>query len=160
MTAATTFRTLREAEQVVGQAVRANKTAIKEWAKLAGPGQTKAFTFDAGRIIGQGIVRGSSLCRRSSMSDYPQLETLMGGWFHQDFDINGDTLDEIIAAYRGVTPVDQQRSLATEIERFLNEPGDVDYEFQRRFKPDVSPTGFAPTTRQFLTTIASLLDGA
>jgi hypothetical protein len=53
MSAATTFRTLREAEQVVGEAVRANKTAIKEWAKLAGPGQTKAFTFDAGRIIGQ-----------------------------------------------------------------------------------------------------------
>jgi hypothetical protein len=94
------------------------------------------------------------------MSDYPQLETLIGGWFHQDFDINGDTLDEIIAAYRGVTPVDQQRSLAIEIERFLNEPGDVDYEFQRRFTPDVSPTGFAPTTRQFLTTIASLLDGS
>jgi hypothetical protein len=60
MPAATTFRTLREAEQVVGEAVRANKTAIKEWAKLAGPGQTKAFTFDAGRIIGHGIVRGSS----------------------------------------------------------------------------------------------------
>ena len=38
----------------------ANKTAIKEWAKLAGPGQTKAFTFEAGRIIGHGIVRGSS----------------------------------------------------------------------------------------------------
>ena len=94
------------------------------------------------------------------MSDYPQLETLLGGWFHQDFDINGDTLDEIIAAYRGVTPVDQQRSLAAEIERFLKEAGDVDSEFQRRFKPDVSPTGFAPTTRQFLTTITSLLDGA
>jgi hypothetical protein len=29
----------------------------------------------------------------------------------------------------------------------------------RRFKPDVSPTGLAPTTRQFLTSIASLLDG-
>jgi hypothetical protein len=93
------------------------------------------------------------------MSDYPQLETLMGGWFHQDFDINGDTLEEIIAAYRGVTPVDQQRSLATEIERFLSQAGDVDSEFQRRFKPDVSPTGFAPTIRLFLTSIASLLDG-
>ncbi len=93
------------------------------------------------------------------MSDYPQLETLMGGWFHQDFDVNGDTLDEIIAAYRRVTPVDQQRSLATEIERFLGEARDVDSEFQRRFNPDVSPTGFAPTTRQFLTSIAALLDG-
>jgi hypothetical protein len=51
---------LREAEQVIGEALRANKTAIKEWAKLAGPGQTKAFTLDVGRIIGQGIVRGSS----------------------------------------------------------------------------------------------------
>jgi hypothetical protein len=181
---------LREAEQVIGEALRANKTAIKEWAKLAGPGQTKAFTLDVGRIIGQGIVRGSSqmqpmskvvvvlskvvsqnriyfvltsypsLSRRLLMSDYPQLETLVGGWFHQDFDINGDTLEEIIAAYRGVTPVHQQRSLATEIERFLKGADDVDAEFQRRFKPDVLPTGFAPTTRQFLTTIASLLDGA
>jgi hypothetical protein len=83
----------------------------------------------------------------------------MGGWFHQDFDINGDTLDQIIAAYRAVTPVDQQRALATEIERFLTDAGDVDSDFQRRFRPDVSPTGFAPTTRQFLTTIASLPDG-
>ncbi len=82
----------------------------------------------------------------------------MGGWFHQDFHVNGDTLEEIIAACRAVTSVDQQRSLATEIERFLGEARDVDSEFQRRFKRDVSPTGFAPTTRQFLTSIASLLD--
>jgi hypothetical protein len=93
------------------------------------------------------------------MPDYSQLETLIGGWFHQDFDINGETLEQIIAAYRAVTPVDQQRALATEIEQFLSGTDDVELEFQRRFKPDVSPTGFAPTTRRFLTTIASLLDG-
>jgi len=91
------------------------------------------------------------------MPDYPQLETLIGGWFHQDFDINGDTLEQIVAAYRSVTPLDQQLALATEIGRFLDQTDDVEGEFQRRFKPDISPTGFAPTTRQFLETIASLV---
>jgi hypothetical protein len=58
--AATTFRALREAERVVGEALRANKEAIKVWAKTATAGQTKAFTHDAGRIIGQGVVRSTN----------------------------------------------------------------------------------------------------
>jgi hypothetical protein len=41
--AATSFPTIREAERVVADAVRANKGAIKEWAKAAQPGQTKTL---------------------------------------------------------------------------------------------------------------------
>jgi hypothetical protein len=91
------------------------------------------------------------------MAHYPEIETLMGGWFHQDFDINGDTLDEIVAAYRAVTPLDQQRALAAEVGRYLAEESDVERDFEPRFHPDVSPTGFAPTTREFLERIASLV---
>jgi len=91
------------------------------------------------------------------MADYPEIETLMGGWFHQDFDINGDSLDEIIAAYRAVTPPDQQRALASEVGRYLAEESDVDHDFERRFHPDVSLTGFAPSTRDFLERIAALV---
>ena len=57
--AASTFKTLQEAERAVAAALRANKEAIKIWAKTANPGQTKAFAYDAGRIIGQGVVRST-----------------------------------------------------------------------------------------------------
>ena len=64
--AATTFRTLREAEQVVGEALRFNKEAIKDWARAANVGQSKAFSYDAGRIIGQGVVRATSQMQQMS----------------------------------------------------------------------------------------------
>jgi hypothetical protein len=92
------------------------------------------------------------------MADYPEMESLIGGWFHQDFDINGESLDEIVAAYRAVTPQDQQRALAAELRRYLAEESDVERDFEQRFRPDVSPTGFTPTTREFLEKIASLVN--
>ena len=92
------------------------------------------------------------------MADYPEIETFIGGWFHQDFDINGDSLDEIVAAYRAVTPSGQQLALVAEIGRYLAEESDVEHDFERRFHPDVSPTGFAPTTREFLERIAFLVN--
>jgi hypothetical protein len=92
------------------------------------------------------------------MADYPEMETLIGGWFHQDFDINGESLDEIVAAYRAVTPKDQQRALVAELRRYLAEESDVERDFEQRFRPDGSPTGFAPTTRELLEKIASLVD--
>ncbi len=50
---------MQEAERAVAAALRANKDAIKVWAKTANPGQTTAFTYDAGRVIGQGVVRST-----------------------------------------------------------------------------------------------------
>jgi hypothetical protein len=91
------------------------------------------------------------------LRSYPEIESLMGGWFHQDFDINGDTVEEVIGAYRKVTPRDEQKRLALEIQSFLGEAADVDAEFQDRFHPDVLPTGFAPTTRAFLEKILASL---
>jgi hypothetical protein len=57
--AATTFRTLAEAERFVAEALRANKAAISEWAKTAAVGQTKAFPYATGRVLGVGVQRGS-----------------------------------------------------------------------------------------------------
>lgn len=57
--AASTFKTLESAGVTVAQALRANKEAIKVWAKTAAVGQTKAFPYEAGRVIGQGVVRST-----------------------------------------------------------------------------------------------------
>lgn len=56
---ASTFRTLKDAERFVAEALRANKTAIKDWAKGAISGQTKSFAYDAQRVLGEGVVRST-----------------------------------------------------------------------------------------------------
>ena len=89
-------------------------------------------------------------------TEYPELEHLMGGWFHQDYDVEGDTLEEVVAAYLAVASAPQRRTLVEDIERFLRTARDVDGDFQDTFQPDVIPTGFAPTTREFLERIAAL----
>jgi Bacterial CdiA-CT RNAse A domain len=59
ITAASSFRTLADAERAVSEALKANRVAIKAWAKMAQAGQTQAFHFNAGRVVGEGVVRGS-----------------------------------------------------------------------------------------------------
>ncbi len=61
ITAASSFRTLADAERAVSEALKANGTAIKAWAKTAKAGQTQAFQYNAGRVVGEGVVRGSAL---------------------------------------------------------------------------------------------------
>jgi len=56
---ASSFRTLKDAEYFVAKAIRANKKAIKEWAKHATAGHSKAFPYDAGRVVGEGVVRST-----------------------------------------------------------------------------------------------------
>jgi len=64
--AATTFTNLREAEHTVAEALRANKDAIQEWAKTARMGNNRTLVFEAGRIIGGGVVRATN--RMQSMT--------------------------------------------------------------------------------------------
>ncbi len=34
---------------------------------------------------------------------FPELASFMGGWFHHDFHIHGDTLEEVVAAFKAET---------------------------------------------------------
>jgi Bacterial CdiA-CT RNAse A domain len=61
ITAASSFRTLADAERAVSEALKANRAAIKAWAKTAKAGQTQPFHHDAGRVVGEGVVRGSGV---------------------------------------------------------------------------------------------------
>jgi hypothetical protein len=89
---------------------------------------------------------------------YPALTDLMGGMFHQDFDIVGDTVSEIVRAFREVTPLAEQAELRAEIERFLAEhPEDLEEAFDATFKPSVIPSAFSGSTRAFLEEIRDLL---
>ncbi len=88
---------------------------------------------------------------QQSIKDYPELTALLSGWFHQDFDIVGETLEEILGAFKASCLAEERRSLMLDISRFLKIGDDViDKEFNRIFNPDIEPTGFATTTRTFL----------
>jgi hypothetical protein len=84
----------------------------------------------------------------------------MGGWFHQDFDINGETLEEIVAAYKGSVREDYVQRLREDIDRFLaTGAAGMDERFQNLFEPDIIPTALRPTTQEFLLAIRQGLVG-
>ena len=58
--AASTFRTLADAETFVARALRANEAAIRAWAKNPAAVRPPSVVLDAGRVIGFGVVRSSS----------------------------------------------------------------------------------------------------
>lgn len=90
-----------------------------------------------------------------SSKNYPALADLISGWFHQDFDIEGDTIEEIIAAFYASSTLEVRLAVIAEIEHFLREhAAAVDDEFVRIFQPDIDPAGFAHDTRAFLQEIA------
>jgi hypothetical protein len=91
-------------------------------------------------------------------TDFPKLAELMGAWFHQDFDIEGGTVSEIMQSFCRVTPVAERAKLQAEIVRFLSQyRGDLDSSFEATFKPDVIPSVLAGSTEAFLEQIRAAL---
>lgn len=89
---------------------------------------------------------------------YPQLADLISGWFHQDYDIEGETVAEVISAFRAVTPPDEQAALRTDISAFLAEhAAAMEEDFETIFQPDVTPSALSGSTRAFLEEIQALL---
>jgi hypothetical protein len=85
---------------------------------------------------------------------FPELASFMSGWFHQDFDIHGDTLEEVVAAFKAESGEELVAPLVADIDAFLATGDDgMEERFQEWFRPDVIPSGFRPTTRAFLEAI-------
>lgn len=88
---------------------------------------------------------------QESTEDYPNLASLLSAWFHQDFDIEGETIEDIVNAYVRASPDRERQLLAEEITRFLETHKDsLDSEFLRILEPEVEVTGFAASTQAFL----------
>lgn len=92
--------------------------------------------------------------------DFEYLDSLIGGWFHQDFDIDGSNPEEIMASYKAKTKPQEQEGLAHDIREYLAQhPDDTELadHFKRTFDPDLVDGAWGLTTREFLTKIESLL---
>lgn len=89
---------------------------------------------------------------------FPRLQDFIHGWFHQDFDIEGDVADIVRKHVASVSDA-ERHALIAEIRAFLaTQEGDANAAFNRLFTPDVDPAGWHMTARQWLAWILSLLE--
>jgi hypothetical protein len=89
---------------------------------------------------------------------FSHLDQLLGAWFHQDFDLVGDTLEEILETYRSVSPDGRCAAVVRDIDRFLALPGDtLNDKFDQTFKPDIDPAGWGMSAREWLQRVRELL---
>ncbi len=105
-------------------------------------------------------VRGPSIPGKSYLKGpYPHLDQLIGGWFHQDFDIEGETLEQIISSHNKVSSAEDRQYTRSDIQKFLQERDDrqVKEDLIRLFHPDVDPEAWGMSTRQWLQRIYELL---
>lgn len=89
---------------------------------------------------------------------YPRLADFMRSWFHQDFDVDGETVEDVVAGFRAVSDRESRDELVRETSHFLgNCSGNLDEEFESRFHPDVIPAALSGSTRAFLEGILRVL---
>lgn len=92
------------------------------------------------------------------MPAYPHFNAFFGGWFHQDYHYEGDSVEEIVAAFRRSATLNDLRMVRHDIAAFLRDhDGSIDEAFEREFQPDVDPRAFSGTTRAFLEAIDQAL---
>jgi CdiI immunity protein len=93
------------------------------------------------------------------IESFPYLDALVGGWFHQDFDLEGDTLEEVVAAFKKSSPSEDWLGTKADIKRFLRtrEEHEINADFVRLFQPGVDPVAWSGSTQNWLTAIYNLL---
>ena len=89
---------------------------------------------------------------------YRHLAAFLHAWFHQDFDLAGDTVEEIVNVYKlSATRADMEAIIA-EIAAFLASPShNQAVQFEQLFDLDIDPLGFAPSVEEFLGAITRVL---
>jgi hypothetical protein len=89
---------------------------------------------------------------------FPYLEHFMGAYMHQDWQLFGNTVEEVVARHVKVSDPDAAHGLKMDIKRFLSYKGnDLDREFQRLFQPEIIPSAWEMSTREWLLWIERLV---
>ena len=91
---------------------------------------------------------------------YAHLASFFSGWLHQDFDLSGETLEDVVAAFNRSAGPGEASAVCRDVDQFLTDHGaDAGRGFAEAFEIDVDPLGFAPTIQAFLLTIRDQLGG-
>ncbi len=90
---------------------------------------------------------------------YRHLTAFLQSCFHQDFDLVGDTVEEIVTAYKQSVTRAEQEVIVAQITAFLASPPSPNraVQFEQLFDLDIDPLGFAPSVEEFLGAITRVL---
>lgn len=89
---------------------------------------------------------------------FSYLESLVGGYFHQDHDIVGDTIDAIVAEYKATAHGYELMGLKADIARFKHQfADDADEKFVTIFSPDIDPVAWSGSTIAWLDEVEKAL---
>jgi hypothetical protein len=68
-------------------------------------------------------------------------------YFGQDFDLWGNTVEELVGCYKRDSPVEDHQTLRDEIARFRQaHPQDLDTAFMNAYPNEIDPSGWGYTT--------------
>jgi hypothetical protein len=89
---------------------------------------------------------------------YPELDQLLHVYFGEDFDIWGQTIEELVGCYKRDSPVKDHQTLREEIARFRQaHPHDLDAAFLAAYEYYIDPPLWGHTTDSFLKEVDRLL---
>lgn len=89
---------------------------------------------------------------------YRHLTAFLQSCFHQDFDLVGDTVEEIVIATKQTATRDDMEAIVAEIAAFLASPlPNRAVQFEQLFDLDIDPLGFAPSVEEFFGAITRVL---
>jgi hypothetical protein len=106
---------------------------------------------------------GDTIYASTEALAYRHLNKLLMSYFHQDFDIYGNTLAEIMGVYREDFAPEDRAALAQEIRRFIEIHGPSETSIlqalDRIFKPEVIIEGWEGlNAKEWLERIAQLAE--
>lgn len=91
--------------------------------------------------------------------DFTYLNTLIRAYFNQDYQLMGETIEEVFATYLESNVSDDVTGLRADIERFLVEYKEsLDEAFEKRYGYDFDPKLWDLTTESFLRKLLGLMD--
>jgi|SRR5579863_1389849 len=81
---------------------------------------------------------------------YPRMYSLFGAYLNQDFDLWGDSLEEIVGCFKRDSPPECRREIIDEINSFVAEhPMDLDSAFEKDYGGGFDPILWGYTVTSF-----------
>ncbi|WP_288429349.1 contact-dependent growth inhibition system immunity protein [uncultured Agrobacterium sp.] len=94
----------------------------------------------------------------TSDDDFTALSGLVTGYFHQDMDLEYESIPQALAGYAGLTEESTKQQLRREMETFLERyHNDLEGEFSRRYWFDFTPEVIGQTVPEFFDMVRTIL---
>ena len=92
--------------------------------------------------------------------DYSNLTGLIHARFHEDFNLFGESVDELVSSYVEKMPRSKIDAIVSDIDSFIADHSDtLESEFEERFGGQFDPALWGYTTASFLEELKRLLTG-